>query len=142
MKRLILIGLACVLSPVAVAQLYKYVDKDGKTVYTDQPPSSVDPKQLKIQTGSGSAPEKTAVQRDKDLQKGRDEAAKKSEVTAAKAKENELRCTNARAEYDYYAEGGRIFKMEKGERVPLGDAEIEAERARTRRAMEEACKSA
>jgi hypothetical protein len=142
MKRLITLAVALALSTTAFAQLYKYVDKDGKTVYTDQPPSSVDPKQLKVQTGTGSAPEKTAVQRDKDLQKGRDETAKKSEVASAKAKENELRCANARAEYDYYIAGGRMFKMEKGERIPLGDAEIETERDRTRRAMEEACKSA
>ncbi len=142
MKRILTLAIALALSTTAFAQLYKYIDKDGKTVYTDQPPPSADPKALRVHTGSGSPPEKTAVQRDKDLQKGRDEAAKKSEVAAAKAKENELKCVNARAEYDYYAEGGRVFKMEKGERIPLGDAEIENERARTRRAMEEACKKA
>ena len=142
MRRITILAIALALSTAAGAQLYKYVDKDGRTVYTDQPPPSADPKALKVHTGSGSPPEKTAVQRDKDLQKGRDETAKKADVSAAKAKENETRCANARAEYDYYAEGGRIFKMEKGERIPLGDAEIETERARTRRAMEEACKSA
>jgi hypothetical protein len=141
MKRFVILAIALALSTTALAQLYKYVDKDGKTVYTDQPPSSVDPKQLKVQTGTGTPPEKTAVQRDKDLQKGRDEAAKKSDVAAAKAKENELKCSNARAEYDYYMAGGRMFKMEKGERIPLGDAEIEVERERTRRAVDEACKN-
>jgi len=142
MKRIVTLAIALALSTTAFAQLYKYVDKDGKTVYSDQPPANSDSKQLKVPTGEGSPPEKTAVQRDKDLQKGRDEAAKKSDVASAKAKENEARCANAKAEYDYYIAGGRMFKMEKGERIPLGDAEIETERDRTRRAMEEACKSA
>ena len=40
-----------------------------------------------------------------------------------------------------YADGGRIYKNDsKNERVFLTDAEIESERARSRREMEEACK--
>jgi hypothetical protein len=140
MKRITILTLALAFCTLAGAQLYKYTDKDGRTVYTDQPPPTSDPKALKVQTGGGSPPEKTAVQRDKDLQKGRDDVAKKAEVAAAKAKENEAKCTQAKAEHDYYMAGGRMFKMEKGERVPLGDAEIEAERDRTRRAVDEACK--
>jgi hypothetical protein len=38
-----------------LAQLYKYTDKDGKTVYTDQPPANVDSKRSRLQTAPAPA---------------------------------------------------------------------------------------
>jgi hypothetical protein len=151
MKRVLVLALACMVAPLAAAQLYKYVDKDGKTVYSDQPPVNTDSKQLNIQSGgtreaaaSPAAAPKSAVDRDKDLQKGRDEArerAKKGEESSKQAQAKEEACSNARAAYQTYADGGRIHKYnDKGERVYLGDEEIEVERARTKREMDEACK--
>ena len=147
MKRLLIIAIACLAAPIASAQLYKYVDKDGKTVYSDQPPVNIDTKQLNIQSGVSSAPAaapKTALERDKDLQKGRDEVrerAKKSEEVAKQAQAQEQACTQAKMAYQTYADGGRIHKYnEKGERVMLGDDEIDAERERSKREMDEACK--
>ena len=88
MKRLLIIVIACIAAPIASAELYKYVDKDGKTVYSDQPPVNIDSKQMNIPSGTStntpapaSAP-KTALERDRELQKTRDEArdrAKKSD---------------------------------------------------------------
>ena len=52
MKRIVLLVLACAVAPLATAQMYKYVDKDGKTVYTDQPPPDADAKAVK---GAGAA---------------------------------------------------------------------------------------
>ena|ERR1700693_4663075 len=147
MKRLVILAFACALAPLASAQLYKYVDKDGKTVYSDQPPVNVDTKQLNIHSGASAATPaapKTALERDKDLQKGRDDArdkAKKSDEASKQAQANEERCSQARAAYQTYADGGRIHKYnDKGERVYLGDQEIEAERDRSKREMDEACK--
>jgi cyclophilin family peptidyl-prolyl cis-trans isomerase len=150
MKRLLIIALACSVAPLAAAQLYKYVDKDGKTVYSDQPPVNINTKQLNIQSGATSsaaapaAAPKSAVDRDKDLQKSRDEArdrARKSEDTAKQAQAQEQACTSARQAYQTYADGGRIHKYNaQGERVYLGDQEIEIERERSKREMDEACK--
>ena len=147
MKSLLVLALALAVAPLASAQLYKYVDKDGKTVYSDQPPTNVDSKQLNVQSGVTSAPAaapKSAVEQDKQLQKGRDEArdrAKKSENAAKEAEAKEQACANARAAYKIYADGGRILKSDdKGERVFLGDEEIDAERERSKRLMDEACK--
>jgi hypothetical protein len=151
MKRLLIV-IACLAAPIAAAELYKYVDKDGKTVYSDQPPVNIDSKQLNIQSGASSnvaapgAPSapKTAMERDKDLQKGRDEArerAKKSDDVAKQSQAQEQACLQARSAYQTYADGGRITKYnEKGERIYLGDQEIEAERERSKREMDEACK--
>jgi len=148
MKRIIIAAVVCAFAPLAVAQLYKYVDKDGKTVYSDQPPANADSKQMNVPSApsAGSTPEKSAVARDKELEKGREkgrEAAKKSEQTARDAAEAQERCSNATTRYRAFVEGGRISKYnEKGERVMLGDEEIEAERETSRRQMEEACKKA
>jgi molecular chaperone GrpE (heat shock protein) len=146
MKRLIILAAALALAPMAGAQLYKYVDKDGKTVYSDQPPAGIDSKQINS-AGRSTAPAdtpKTAVQRDKDLDKGRKEGAekaKKSTEDADRSAQNEARCRDLKANYQMFVDGGRIQKNnEKGERELMSDAEIESARERTRREMEEACK--
>jgi hypothetical protein len=149
MKTLLAVVVVLAAVPVASAQLYKYVDKDGKTVYSDQPPVNIDTKQLNVQSGATSAPTpaagaKSAVERDKDLQKGRDEVrerAKKSEDVAKQAQAKEQACIQAKSAYQMYADGGRITKYDdKGERVYLGDQELDAERERSKREMDEACK--
>jgi hypothetical protein len=143
--RILVLALACAVAPLAVADLYKYVDKDGKTVYSDQPPPGVDSKQLHINSGSSSSPAKSAVERDKDLQKGREEArdkAKKADTEAQNAKAAEQRCAQAQADYKTYQDGGKLFKYTKdGEREMLSDEEIEAKRKSTKQEMDEACKN-
>jgi hypothetical protein len=147
MKRLLIVAIACALSPVATAQLYKYTDKDGKTVYTDQPPPTADPKQLNIRSAAtpGSVPAKSALERQKDetkaRAKGADEAKKadaKSKEAAAKAE----RCEQAKQSYRTYTDGGRLQKYNaQGERVFMEESEMEAEREKARRVMDEACKA-
>ena len=147
MKRIVLLTCVLAVATLASAQLYKYVDKNGKTVYTDQPPPEADPKAMKISpgaTGSSPAPGKTFVQQDKELQKGRDKAKegdKKAEETAARARQQEELCASATMAYNQYAQGGRIAKLDdKGEKVFLGDAEIDAARERAKQKMDEVCK--
>ena len=157
MKRLLIIAIACLAAPIASAELYKYVDKDGKTVYSDQPPVNIDSKQLNIQSRGSSttgapavtpavtpaAAPKSALERDRDLQKTRDEArdrAKKSDESAKQAEAQEQACAQAKSNYQTYAEGGRITKFENGERVFLSDQEIDLARERSKREMDEACK--
>jgi hypothetical protein len=143
MKRIIVIALACAFAPLATAQLYKSVDSNGKTVYSDQPPANAETKQLTVQPTPPPA-QKTAVERDKDAEKLRVEArekAKKAELAAKNTQINETRCAEARGVYQTYTDGGRIAKTnEKGERVLMNESEIEAERNRARGVMDEACK--
>ncbi len=148
MKRLIILAFAAALAPAALAQLYKYVDKDGRTVYSDTPPASTDSKQINVPGGRPTdappAAPKSAVERDKDLEKGRKSAAdkqKKGDEEAARLAQNELRCTQLKGNYEMYSQGGKIQKTnDKGEREIMSDAEIDSARERTRREMEEACK--
>jgi uncharacterized sporulation protein YeaH/YhbH (DUF444 family) len=143
MKRIIVIALACALAPLASAQLYKSVGPDGKVIYTDQPPAGADAKQINVQP-SGGPTQKTAVERDKEAQKGRDAAIEKAKKAEASAKNDSIkdnRCAQSKADYQIYSEGGRIGKInEKGERVLMDDADIEKEKARVRAVMEEACR--
>ncbi len=148
MKRIVILACALALAPFASAQMYKYVDKDGKTVYTDQPPPDADPKNVRISPSAPAtapAPPKSAVQQDKELQKGRAktaENAKKADETAARAKAEEERCNSAKAAYQQYSLGGRITKLDdKGEKVFLGDAEIDAARERAKQQVEQYCKN-
>jgi uncharacterized protein DUF4124 len=149
-KRTLWMVLLLAVAPLASAQLYKYVDKDGKTVYTDQPPPANTkaetvnvPKTFPPPATGVAGGNKSAVERDKELEKGRQlalEKQKKADEAAHKAQLAEERCTQARTAYKQFSDGGRLSKYnEKGERVYLGDAEIEAERERARHEMEEAC---
>lgn len=144
MKRTLVLALALALAPVAVAQLYKYTDpKTGKTVYSDQPPAGVDSKALNVK-GTGGPVTKSAVEQDKALEKGRKKAAdeaKKAGEAQERAAKAEAYCNAAKQNYQIYADGGRISKMNaQGERELLTDEEIESKRASSRREMEEACK--
>jgi hypothetical protein len=149
MKHLILVSALLALAPFAVAQtLYKSVDKDGKTVYSDTPPANVDSKQLKIQPGppaAAPAPAKTALEKDKELDKGRKdgaEKAKKGEQEAKRVQDNEERCANARSNLKVAEAARRPTRVnDKGEAEYLDDREIEALKEQRRADVEKACKT-
>jgi hypothetical protein len=152
MNRVLAIAVTLAFVPLAGAQqLYKYIDKDGKTVYTDQPPPTAQAKPIASPPppptpSANSAPgNKSAVDRDKDAQKGRDqakEAQKKQDEAAKKAAAAEERCNQARTALQQFTEGGRLMKYnEKGEREYMSDEEIANGRNAAARQMDEACKS-
>lgn len=145
MRRFIILACALAIAPFASAQLYKYVDKDGKTVYSDQPPANADSKQINVRSGTSTPTDapKSYVERDKELQKGRDEAkekAKKADAASKQAQAKDEVCSQARVALQHYSDGGRIYKYnDKGERELLGDDEIESQKARARADVEKAC---
>jgi len=146
MKRwMILAAVAAFALTAAQAQLYKYVDKNGKTVYSDSPPPDADGKQIRVQPSSGTsdAPAKTSVQKDKDADKGRKEAAKKADKDAKDAERQakiQERCNYLKSDLATYEGGVRLKRTnEKGEQEFMTDEQIEAAKAKTRAAMEEAC---
>jgi hypothetical protein len=154
MTRILITAMLLALAvPAAAQQLYKWVDKEGKTHYSDTPPPTQDSKAIGTSTGvsassaaAAPAPAKTAVARDKELEKGRQDSrdsAKKSDESAKLAAAKDEQCQRLRQAYQQLVDGGRIHKYnDKGERVYLGDAEMEVERERTKREMDEACKKA
>ena len=145
MTRTLVLTLALALgASAALAQLYKYTDpKTGKTVYTDQPPVGQDSKRVNIKSGGGPATS-SAVAQDKALETGRKKAAedaKNAGDSAERAAKAEAHCNAAKQNFQIYADGGRIQKLNaQGERELMSDEEIEAKRVSSRREMEEACK--
>jgi type IV secretory pathway VirB10-like protein len=149
MKRVLAIAAALAFAPLAGAQLYKYTDKDGKTVYTDQPPPTVQAKPIAAPPPPPPAPapakaatgNKSAVERDKEAEKGREQAQKKEDEAAKKAQQAEQRCNQARTTLQQYSAGGRLMKYnEKGEREYMSDEEIAKGRVSAQREVDEACK--
>jgi hypothetical protein len=142
MKRLIVLALACAVVPLASAEMYKYIDKNGKTVYSDTPPADADAKPVHVTPSTGTAV-RQGPSLEKDLEKGRalaKERSKKEETAEQNAKLAQQRCEQAKEAYHAYEDGGRLFKYnDKGEREFLSDEEIDAKRVSSRRDMEEAC---
>ena len=143
MKRTTCLAAMLAIVPFAGAQqLYKYVDANGRTVYSDQAPANVDSKQITAAPASGAAGSaKTAVDKDRDLEKGRKEAREKADKAAKASVEKEERCQQARAAAQSYSDGGRVYKYnDKGEREFMSDEELAKAQQKARNDVDEACK--
>jgi hypothetical protein len=144
MKRIALAALCLLLAPLAPAQLYKWVDKDGKVQYSDQPPPAGASKQINVAPGP-STPAPSALDKDKALEKARTESresAKKNEDKEKVAKQREAECSKARSYLQGLDNGGRFVTFDdKGNRVFMEENQIEAEKVKARQNVEEACKA-
>ena len=147
MRRFLIAAIILSAAAPAAAQLYKWVDKDGKTYYSDSPPPNQETKRLSVGTGATAepaAPPKTAVQRDKELEKGRQdarEAAKKSDDAARIAANQAENCARAKSNYQQLVDGGRINRYNsKGEPELMSDDDIAKGREKARVEVDEFCK--
>ena len=118
----VLAALLLVAALDARAQLYKCVDEQGKTRYTDKP--SADCKQTAIKgsptSGAPSERHEDLGAQERDFQRRqRQEQAKETKEQQALAQ----RCTRLRQERALLADARRIVKIDaKGERVYMDDA--------------------
>jgi uncharacterized protein DUF4124 len=123
-----------VASPVASAALYKWVDANGRTVYSDQPPIG----NMKTEVVGAAAPAanpdavKELANKEAELKKrqsDRQEDAKKSEKSRGEAQKLASLCTQARSQ----AAGLRrtdvtMYRLnDKGERVVMDEAARKSE---------------
>jgi len=158
MKRLVILALLLAALP-ASAVLYKWVDKDGKVHYSDQPP----PEGAR-QSGVVNAPApgtsppapsgdaasqaprgpKSAAELEMEFRKRRLEAAEadaKRQQEAQAAEEKQRNCTHAKNRLASLETGGRITKYgPDGETVYLSDAEIARELGEARKVADSWCK--
>lgn len=151
------IALAILLATATVAaQVYKWVDKDGKVQYTDTPPppgaAKADPK--KVETGTSATPAESAAaapagkslqERAKDFDKRRSNEADKAKKDAEAekvAKNNEDVCRQTRASLFDLETGRPIYRFnEKGEREIVGEEQRLADMAKARELIAATCKS-
>ena len=162
MKRLsVTLGLALCVALPAAAQMYKWVDSDGKVKYSDTPPpSNVKTERLRIPAhapdGPAAAPKgaaqkdaaktgpKSPAEQEQAFRKRQADAAKAEqaeEQKEAQAKAKEENCKRAKAALATLELGGRQQRIdEKGERVFLTDQEIAQSTAQARQEASAACK--
>ena len=132
-----------VAAPPADAALYKWVDANGRTVYSDQVPPGVKAEPV------GAAPPPANPNAVKDLanqdaefrkrQLDRAEDGKKAEKARADAQKLATGCAQARAQIVNLRNGDfAMYKLnEKGERVFLDEAGRRAEIGRLEQSMRE-----
>src|SRR5262249_30132709 len=147
MNRFIVLAVTIALAPAAWGQLYKYVDKDGKVVYTDQPPASADSKELKAPP-PGPAPAAAPKAPVENVPPAKSRIEARQAPRAAKADGNlppgkkEERCQRGRANCATFLDGGETTMRDTGtgKRSALDEKQLPAETAKAKAAMEAACK--
>lgn len=138
-------ALTVLIAATASAQVYRWVDKDGKVHYSDQKPPGASADELAIQS-QPSDPEaaEKAMAELKAQNQGLDEAdaqRKADAADAARAKQQKQKlCDAARADLGLLMAANRYFTVDsKGERVYDSDAQLEARRAQARARVAENC---
>lgn len=162
MKRLsVAIGLALCVALPASAQMYKWVDSNGKVQYSDKPPpSNIKTERLRAPARAASTPAageakggtqkdaaktgpKTAAEQEQAFRKRQAEEAKAQEEQARKeteARDRAENCRRAKAALANLELGGRQTRIdEKGERVFLTDQQIAQATAQARQETAAAC---
>ncbi len=143
-----------VLAAPAQAQLYKWVDSNGRVQYSDRKPSDGKPSQdvkntvsaIGSQTGEAGAASggKSAAEQDKEFQKRRQEqgeAQQKQQQAASEQKQNSENCEAARRNLAAIQSGTRIQRYnEKGEVSYLDDADRPRAIERNQQLVETNCK--
>lgn len=141
-------GSLCLVAVPAAAALYKWVDANGRVVYSDQPP----PPGANVKTETLTAPPppanpnamKELAQKDAELKKrqaARVEAdAKSDKDRTAKGKRAE-ECAQANSALQQLSWGQVVIYRanEKGEQVPMDDAARAKEKARITDWIKENC---
>ncbi len=131
MKQWILaLTLAALVAP-AQAELYKWVDSQGKVHYSDRPPPNAAQKAATMKApppapaaAASPAPQKTIKEQELEY---RQRKAEEAEAAAKAQKEADVRaqnCRNARGNLNTYTEGGRVVRFNaQGEREYVSDEE-------------------
>lgn len=145
------IAVAILLATATVAaQVYKWVDKDGKVQYSDTPPptSATKTEAKKVDTSPAAAaipaPAKSLQDRAKDYDKRKTdvaEKAKKSDTDQQNASINAANCSDARSALRELETGRPITRiLETGAREFLDDEARQAEMTKARKSVTDYCK--
>ena len=146
MKRLAIAVTALLIGTSASAGVCSWKDKDGKTVFSDKPPTGVVTNSTcsgGSTVAAGSAAPKTAADKDLDFKKRQKEAqdkAAKDEKDQAAAADKKANCEKARQYLRTLESGERIgLRDDKGERYFMDDAQKEQETSKTREFIKSSC---
>ena len=158
MLRVLVFGLMLVVAAGASAQLYRWVDKDGKVRYSDTPPPGAKATTLRPPTGSSApAPAPGGGAAAKDAKKGpltpaeQEADFRKRQMEAQKARDKDAQtsrdalakqdnCARARESLASLESGQRITRAgADSERYYIDDAQREAEIEKARQSANSWC---
>ncbi len=127
--------------PVASAQVYKWVDEKGRVHYGEKPPAGSKPSTVKPPAAAPNAPAKAQDLQSQELElRSRQIKRREDEEREARdAANREARCSNAKDRLEI-AERAALYRLEKGERVFLSDAERKAALEGMRAAVTQYCR--
>ena len=154
MRLLLSLSLLFVFAGHVSAEVYKWVDKNGKVQYSDQPPLSGEAKKLKKKTndtgnvapvtGGAAKPGASAADLELEFRKRKmqkEDAEKKQEAEKDTEEKNKGYCNNLRGELQAHKDGIRIVQYnERGERLALGDNERAQSQARLKQRIAKECR--
>jgi hypothetical protein len=139
-----------VVSLAASADVYKWVDAQGRTHYSDRPDSDT-AERLAVasrRTNPSAVAERNAAASERRQSTDAQAAEQRQEQTSSKAvsedveKTRDQQCKEAKEQYRVAIESQKLYRMGKnGEREYLTSPEIDAARLNARRAMDQVCGS-
>lgn len=140
--------LTIVATSATAGEIYMWTDKDGNSHYEDRPTEGAI-RLTSIQSKStDSSRVQAMVQARRDRRSAADEAVANepqgpsAEELRAEAKERVGKCTNFRGRLEKLITSRRLYREDdNGERVYLGDDEMQAARAKVQSQVEEYCSS-
>lgn len=131
----------------AVAALYKWVDANGKVVYSDQPPPGNVQTEILKPPPPPANPNAAKDLQDQEkarqqAQKKKAEAAAADEKSRADQEQRRAACASARGQLQMLLEPGQAIVRinEKGERVQVNDTMRREEIERTQLLIRDSCK--
>lgn len=139
-------GLACLAGPVS-AQVYKWVDAQGRTHYSESPPPEQKDKARKVDMSNAGkgvpAPVKPVAEQEGDFRRrqiereGKERRAEQEERQREQARQQ---CVRVRQQLAMLREQVPIFSRdEKGERRYLEDSDRQAEISRLEKFQRDSC---
>jgi len=147
-----------VASTTATAQMYKWIDKDGKVRYGDTPPAGTKTSSISAPAPAPAPPASKGAKDAKDAKKGpltpaekeqeyrkrqadNAKAAEKAEAEALQKTNRNKDCERAREHLRTLQSGQRISRSDaNGERVYLDDAQIAQEIGQAQQSLQQLCK--
>ena len=140
----------------ASAQMYKWVDKDGKVRYGDTPPPGSKTSSVKAPQSGAAAPAPasaasdakkgplTAAEQEQEYRKRRQEAekaGKKAEQEQQASSQKSESCERTREYLNTLQSGQRIARTNpSGERYYMDENQVAQEVAKAQQAVQQACK--
>lgn len=141
LKILLLLSISLNTTFAVSAEVYKWIDQDGNTHYSDKKPHNTDSTSIKIKNSKNKQQAKTEKSaKPLDEKAARAAQAQQAEVMdEARQKEIKEKCATIRANLKIIAETSRIRVVEDGNTRYLSPEEIAAKKSRHEQQIKEFC---